>query len=405
MIFKLAWRNIWRNKRRTYITAASILFAVLLASFMESLQKGAWSNMIGNVVNFYVGYAQVHQKGYWDDQSLDKAIPFTDTLKNIPQQVPQVKNVLPRIESFALASTGTTTTGVLVVGVEPVIENKMTQLQTRITKGTYFNADDQAALVAEGIAANLNLEVGDTIVLVSQGYHGVNAAGKYPVKGIIHFGSPELNKQMVYLPIKEAQWFFGAEGLITSLALQIERPGEVAKAVKAVKSKLNRNEYEVMDWEELLPDLVQAKALDSAGNYIVYFILYLIIAFGIFGTILMMTKERSYEFGVLVAIGMRRLRLSATVWIEVVILGLLGAAAGILCSIPVVAYFHTHPIHFSGEYAAAMERYGFEPIFPALFNPQIFLAQAITVFIITAVLALYPLYKIGKLEPVEAMRD
>jgi len=405
MIFKLAWRNIWRNKRRTYITAASILFAVLLASFMESLQKGAWNNMIGNVVNFYVGYAQVHQQGYWEDQALDKAIPFTKTLQNIPNEVKEVKNVLPRIESFALASTGNTTTGVLVVGIEPEVENRMTQLETRITKGKYLNINDKAALVAEGIAENLNLKIGDTIVLVSQGYHGVNAAGKYLVKGILHFGSPELNKQMVYLPLKEAQWFFGAEGLITSLALHIENPGDVIKAVKHVKSKLNADEYEVMDWQELLPDLVQAKALDSAGNYIVYFILYLIIAFGIFGTILMMTKERSYEFGVLVAIGMRRLRLSATVWLEVIILGLLGAVAGIICSIPVILYFHYNPIHFSGEYAAAMERYGFEPIFPATFNPQIFVVQAIIVLILTAVLALYPLFKISRLEPVEAMRD
>lgn len=405
MILKLAWRNIWRNRRRTYITAASILFAVLLASLMESLQKGAWNNMIGNVVNFYVGYAQVHQQGYWEDQALDKAIPFSETLQNIPNDVKEVKNVIPRIESFALASTGNTTTGVLVVGIEPEVENRMTQLETRLTQGNYLNIKDQAALIAEGVAENLNLKAGDTLVLVSQGYHGVNAAGKYPVKGIIHFGSPELNKQMVYLPLKEAQWFFGAEGLITSLALHIENPGDVTKAVKAVKSKLNADEYEVMDWQELLPDLVQAKALDSAGNYIVYFILYLIIAFGIFGTILMMTKERSYEFGVLVAIGMRRLRLSATVWLEVIMLGLLGAVAGIICSIPVVLYFHVNPIHFSGEYAAAMERYGFEPIFPATFNPQIFVVQAIIVLILTAVLALYPLFKISRLEPVEAMRD
>ncbi len=405
MIFKLAWRNIWRNKRRTYITAASILFAVLLASLMESLQKGAWDNMIGNVVNFYIGYAQIHQKGYWEDQSLDQAIPFTAELKNIPKEVSEVKNVLPRMESFALASTGNTTMGALVVGIDPEVENRMTQLQTRLRQGAYLNATDKAALVAEGVADNLNLKVGDTLVLVSQGYHGVNAAGKYPVKGIIHLGSPELNKQMVYLPLHEAQWFFGAEGLITSLALHIERPGDVTKAVKAVKAKLNLQEYEVMDWKELLPDLVRAKALDSAGNYIVYCILYLIIAFGIFGTILMMTKERSYEFGVLVAIGMRRFRLSATVWLEVIMLGLLGAAAGILCSVPVVGYFHNNPLHFSGNYAAAMERYGFEPIFPAAFRPSIFLVQAIVVIILTALMALYPIFKIRKLEPVEAMRD
>ncbi len=405
MIIKLAWRNIWRNKRRTYITVASILFAVLLASFMESLQKGAWNNMISNVVNFYFGYAQIHTKGYWEDQSIDEAFIYTDDLQRTLAGIPQVKAVLPRIESFALASTGNTTTGALVVGIAPEVENGMTQLRSRLTAGAYLTDTDEAVLVAAGLAENLKLRLGDTLVLVSQGYRGVNAAGKYPVKGIVHFGSPELNKQMVYLPLAAAQWFYGAEGLLTSLALHIEHPRDIRPAVQALKSQLDLEQYEVLDWQEMLPDLVQAKALDSAGNYIVYFILYLIIAFGIFGTILMMTKERSYEFGVLVAIGMKRLRLAATVWIEVIMLGLLGALLGILASIPVVAYFHKNPLHFSGDYAVAMEKYGFEPIFPAEFNLYIFVLQAIIILILTALLAIYPILKIRRLQPVEAMRS
>ncbi len=405
MLLKLAWRNIWRNKRRTYITIASILFAVTLSALMESLQKGAWDNMIGNVVNYYFGYAQIHEKGYWEDQSIDKAFPITEDLEQLVAEVPAIKHLLPRIESFALASTGNSTAGALVVGIKPDVENTMTGLKDRIIKGAYLEESDQAALIAEGMANNLNLGVGDTIVLVSQGYHGVNAAGKYPVKGIVRFGSPDLNKQMVYLPLPEAQWFYGATDLVTSLALHIEDPDEIQSVVKNVKSRLDMESYEVLDWKEMLPDLVQAKALDSAGNYIVYFILYLIIAFGIFGTILMMTKEREYEFGILVSIGMRRLQLSATVWLEIIMLGLIGAAIGILLSIPVVGYFYTNPIRFSGEYASMLEKYGFEPIFPASFEPHVFVTQAIIVFILTAILAIYPLFKIQRMKPVEAMRS
>lgn len=405
MIFKLAWRNIWRNRRRTLITMGSILFAVLFASFMESIQKGAWNNMINNVVNYYFGYAQIHQKGYWEEQSIDKAFPLVDSLQHFEEDIPAVGAVLPRLESFALASTGDQTMGVLVVGIEPKKENEMTSLQDRITKGEYLTADDQAVVIADGIAENLQLSVGDTLVLISQGYHGINAAGKYPIKGFVHFGSPDLNKQMVYLPLKEAQWFYGAEGMVTSLALKIDDQDEIQPVVKAVKAALLGDAYEVMDWQELLPDLVQAKALDSAGNYIVYFILYLIIAFGIFGTILMMTKEREDEFGILVSIGMRRLKLASTVWLEVVILGLLGAIAGIIASIPVVLYFHKNPIRFSGEYAKSMEKFGFEPVFPALFKLEIFTMQAVIVLLITSILALYAIWKIRHLKPVEAMRD
>lgn len=405
MILKLAWRNIWRNRRRTFITMGSILFAVLFASFMESIQKGAWNNMINNVVNYYFGYAQIHEKGYWDEQSIDKAFELNDTLSHLNQSVPAVSAVLPRLESFALASSGEQTMGVLLVGIDPIRENEMTKLQERLSKGAYLTGDDQAVLIADGIAENLQLELGDTLVLISQGYHGINAAGKYPVKGFVHFGSPDLNKQMVYLPIREAQWFYGAEDRVTSLALKIDDQDEIRPAVNAIKAQLPADSYEVMDWQELLPDLVQAKELDSAGNYIVYFILYMIIAFGILGTILMMTKEREYEFGILISIGMRRMKLGLIVWTEILFLGILGALAGILASIPVVGYFHRNPLRFSGEYASSMEKFGFEPIFPAEFNVEIFAMQAVIVILITSLLALYPFWKLRRLKPVEAMRD
>jgi putative ABC transport system permease protein len=403
-LLKMAWRNIWRNKRRTYITLASILFSVLFASFMESWQKGTWNYMISNVVNFYFGYAQIHKEGYWEEQTLDKAFPLEDSILAITGQIPEIKAVLPRIESFALASTGDNTIGALVIGIDPEVENSMTNLRDRITAGEYLEENDRAAVLAEGLAENLNLNVGDTLVMISQGYRGVNAAGKYPVKGIVHFGSPELNKQMIYLPLKEAQWFYGAPDLVTTLALKIDDQRDIIPALKALKAKLNLEDYEVMDWEELLPDLVEARAFDSVGNYIVYFILYMIIAFGIFGTVLMMAKEREFEFGVLIAIGMHRLALGASVWVEVIILGVLGALAGIIASIPVVWYFSVYPIRFTGEYAGVMEKFGFEPVFPAELDPRHFLLQAIIVLIVTAVLALYPLIKIKRLKPVEAMR-
>lgn len=403
MLLRLAWRNIWRNRRRTFITAASILFAVLFASFMESLQRGAWDNMISNVVNYYFGYVQVHESGYWEEQSIDKAFPLADSLKNI-QEIEEVQAVLPRIESFALASAEDNTAGVLVVGIRPGAENSMTQLSSRIETGTYLEEEDQAALIASGVADRLALGVGDTLVLISQGFRGVNAAGKYPIKGVVSFGSPDLNKQMVYLPLAVAQYFYGADGRVTSLTLKLESQEDIKPVLAALHNRLDTSAYEVMDWEAMLPDLVEARKLDTAGNVIVYFILYLIIAFGIFGTILMMAKEREYEFGVLIAIGLQRWQLALSVWIEVVLLGILGALAGILLSIPVVLYFKWNPIRFSGEMASSLEKFGFEPIFPATFEPQIFLTQALYVFIVTAVLAVYPIVKIRRLQPVAAMR-
>lgn len=404
MLIQLAWRNIWRNRRRTFITMASILFAVLFASFMESIQKGAWDYMINSVVNYYFGFAQVQEKGYWDEQSIDKAFPLDDSLQQLSSSVREVQAVVPRLESFALASAGNKTAGIMVIGIDPALEDNMTKLRSRIVQGEYLESGDVATLLAEGVAENLGLSIGDTVVFISQGYRGVNAAGKYPVKGIANFGSPELNKQMAYLPLEEAQYFYGAPGLVTSLALKLDSPNDIQPAIKALRSQLDTSVYDVLDWKEMLPDLVEAKAVDSAGNVIIYVILYLIIAFGIFGTILMMVKEREYEFGVLIAIGMKRWQLGISVWLEVIMLGLIGALAGILASMPLVWYFQVNPIRFTGDYAAAMEQFGFEPIFPAIFQAQIFLMQAFFVFLLTAIMALYPIWKIRKLQPMQAMR-
>ena len=407
MLLQLAWRNIWRNKRRTLITAASIAFAVFFATFMQSLQKGAWDHMLNNVVNFYFGYAQIHSNGYWDEQSLDKAFPIKEEVLSLEKDVPQIQGLVPRIESFALASYGNNTLGVLVVGIQPDYENRMTQLETKIQQGVYLEEDEKAVLIAEGIAEKLGLSLGDTLVLISQGYRGTNAAGKYPIKGLLKFGSPDLNKRMVYLPIKEAQWFYGAENLVTSVALKIGSKDDTSKAVKAIESKLDMSDYEVLDWEKMIPELVEARELDAAGNNLVLIILYLIITFGIFGTILMMTKERFYEFGILIAIGMRRLKLAITVWLEIVFIGIIGAIAGMLLSLPLVYYFKINPLDLSAfgeQMAETYEKFGMEPILPATLEWQIFLTQAITVFLITTVLAVYPFLKIRKLKPATAMK-
>jgi ABC-type antimicrobial peptide transport system permease subunit len=176
----------------------------------------------------------------------------------------------------------------------------------------------------------------------------------------------------------------------------------------ALATTLDTSKYEVMGWQEMLPELLEARALDAAGNQVVLFILYLIITFGIIGTILMMTRERSYEFGVLIGIGMHRWQLGVTVWLEIVFMGFLGALTGMLLAFPLVYYLVLNPIDLSlmGEEAVeAYEKFGMEPILPAIIDPAIFGVQALLVLAITTLLALYPWIIIRKLEPIKAMRE
>ena len=402
-IIKLASRNIWRNKRRTFITAAAIMFAVFFAIAMQSVQSGIWDNMEKGMVNSYMGYAQIHGNGFWEEKSLDYAMFLNDELLELEDKHDDIDALVPRIESFALASNGVNSKGILVVGIEPKKEDELTGVSKNIVDGDYFQGTDSTIIVAEGLANYFKIGIGDTLVLISQGYQGASAAGAYVVSALMKFASPELNKQMVYMPLSIAQDFFAAYDMASALVVNTNKPSKIKSTVAAIKKEIG-DEYEVMDYEELMPDLMQARELDTAGNLFMLFILYAIITFGIFGTILMMIKERQYEFGVLTAIGMKRSKLSAIVWLETVFIGFIGTLAGMLLASPIVYILYVNPVKLQGEAASAYEQFGMAPLITSSTDPMIFINQAIGVFVIVTLLALYPLFKISKLQPVEAMR-
>jgi putative ABC transport system permease protein len=159
-----------------------------------------------------------------------------------------------------------------------------------------------------------------------------------------------------------------------------------------------------MTWKEMMPDIENHIRADSAGFYIWTGILYLIIAFGIFSTLLMMTTERKYEFGMLVAIGMKKIRLGMMLLSEALLITIMGTLTGILMGVPLVWYFRYRPIRFKGQVARAYEQFGFEPIFPAVFEANIFITQALIVFILAFIIGLYPIWSVSRIDPVKAMK-
>lgn len=404
MILKLAWRNLWRNRKRTVITSASVVFAVLLAIFLNSLKEGILVKMQENVVSFYSGAIQLHQDGYWDDQSINNTFQASEELESIILSHPNVSSVVPRLESFALTASEENSRGSLIISIDPEKERLITKIDDKIVDGEFISAEDQAVLITLGLADYLKLSVGDTLVIIGQGYHGTSAAGKYPIKGIIDFSSPQLNKSMVYLPLKEGQWLFGADERLSALVIQVNHINKSGQTATQLQTQIS-SEYEVMDWSILLPELDQIIEGERAENVIFLFVLYLLISFGIFGTILMMTMERKFEFGVLVAIGMKKLKLSSVVVLENIFVSMLGALVGTLLSIPLIAYFNAFPIKITGELKEAYENYGFDPVFYFSVDPKIFYSQTVVVLIIALVLSVYPMWKISRLDAVEAMRD
>ena len=405
MFITLAWRNVWRNKRRSIITIVSISFAVLLACFMRSIQLGSYERMIENAARFYTGYVQVHQKGYWDDKIIDNVFESDDALTSTVEQIPGVNVAVPRVESFALAAYGTKTKGAMVLGVDPNKEDQLTLLKKKIESGSYLEADDKAVLIGSGLAQYLKIGIGDTLVLISQGYHGVSAAGIYSVKGLLKFPIPEQNNQTVIIPLKEAQVFYNLENQLTSLALVIDQANAAESITREIRTKVDTSALEVMGWQKMMPDLVQSIEIDNISGKVMLWVLYAVIGFGMFGTFLMMTAERMYEFGVMMSIGMKRLTMQFIVFLEMLLMTSLGAGSGVLLSLPMLVYFYNNPIYLSGESAKAIETFGVEPGYFFSLEPSLFYYQAWAIIIMALILGLYPIILIQKLKPVKAMRE
>lgn len=403
MYFQLAWQNIWRNKRRTLITVSSIFFAVLLAQFMRSVQLGSYNHMIRNSVQFYTGYIQLHAAGFWDDKSLENTFVLDDGIIDKAYVNEHVQLVTPRLESFALASSENLTKGVMVVGIDPEKENGLTNLKDKLVEGDYLQKQDGGALVAKGLAEYLNIGVGDTLVMIGQGFRGMSAAGLYPVSGLVEFPTPDLNRQMVYLTLAEAQYFYAADNRATALSFLIDKQKHMDVVVNDLKAAFD-DTYEVMSWREMMTELVEAIEVDNAFGWVMLAILYIIIGFGIFGTVMMMTAERRQEFGVLIAVGMKRRQLISMVALETLFITVVGSFFGFLLGIPFIMYMSHHPIPLTGKAAEAMLQFGLEPIMPFSVEPVIFINQTLIVFVLALLTLSYPLISLLRLKVVEAMR-
>jgi ABC-type lipoprotein release transport system permease subunit len=467
--YQLAWKNLWRNKRRTIITAASIFFAVFFSLVMRSFQLGAYDRMFKNIIESYTGYLQIQHRDYFDEPTIDNSFELSQPLIDKIESDPNVNTLVPRLESFALAADESRTQGVMVLGIDPEGEEKVTDLKSKLVKykltpesiqalkestipartkklldvftnesyssegrllidldigeedtasvlpvlrryasfkNRYLdNNETEGAIIGDGLSDYLKAGVGDTIVLVGQGYHGTSAAGKYEVRGIVRLPAPDIDNVIVYLPIAVAQELFAAPDMVTSAVLRLNNNDNenVLQSGESLRKLLNEP-LTIRTWHELNALLINQMEADSRSGMIMIGILYLVIAFGVFGTVLMMMAERRREFGMLVSIGMRKNKLAKVVSFEMLLIGFLGLAAGVIASLPFVFYGNAHPIRFTGEMGRMYSDYGFEPIMPTLLPDTYYLWQIVVVLIILTIAILFSIRKIFRINVISALR-
>jgi len=206
------------------------------------------------------------------------------------------------------------------------------------------------------------------------------------------------------MPIGAAQWFYGAEERITSLIVMPVNPSRTNRLTNALNQKLDREWYVAYNWQHMLRDLLKLMKMDMAGSRMITFILYIVIGFGLFGTVLTMMLERLKEFAMLISIGMKRYQLAIVCFFETLFMSFIGVIIGSVVTYPILLYFNINPIPLTGEMAEIINDYGFEAVMPTSVTPEIFINQVVIVFFLALLIGLFPVYKVFRLKVVDVVK-
>ncbi len=403
-MFKLAWRNIWRNKRRSMITIASIFFSVFFCVIMLSFSNGVWNNVINQTLRTQAGHIQIHQKGYWDDQVIDNFMEMDSATIASIELIPEVAYTSPRLETFVMASTEKTTKPCALTGIDPARENRMSSMAGHIVAGNYLTANDDGILIGKSLSEYLKVNVGDTLALIGQGYHGANAAGLFVIRGILHLPIPEMDARFIYASLGTAQEFISFPNGESSLLITLKNERKLDKTINEIKAKIDTGQYEILSWKVTMEKLLNQASSDKAFSKVIMFVLYIIIGFGILSTFIMLANERRHEFALFISLGMKRGRLVRSILLELLTMTFLGIVAAIIATVPIILYFYYYPIVLTGNLSDTMLQYGMENILPMDTNPLIWVSQVAIIILITCVMATYPVRKIMNLEISKAIK-
>jgi len=405
---KMAWRNIWRNTRRTILTISAIAFASLLLVFMLSFQLGSYETMINTSVKIHTGHLQIQAEDYQEKKDIRLVVAPPAELAAILDRIPQVESYTFRGQAFSLISSKERTYGVLVTGIDPAREARVSRLKSLIRQGGYLNGDDSnQALVGSILARNLRVDVGDELTVLGQGRDGSIAATVVKIKGVFSSGIDDFDRSSIHIPLKTFQDVYSMRGAVhevVTIAASLADVDDIKAAIKSAIPAVNsKKPLTVLDWNELMPGLRQSIEMDLISGLIFYLLLVLVVAFSILNTFLMAIFERTRELGVLMAIGTTPGRLTKVLLIESMTLTAIGIAAGIIIGSLITLYFQNHGFDISGA-SELLNQFGISGrIYPKLTWLSA-ISGPLAVLVITFLAALYPALKVQRMHPVEAMR-
>ncbi|MBI5194068.1 MAG: ABC transporter permease [Nitrospirae bacterium] len=404
IFLKMAWRNIRRNLRRTIITLSAITFGLAAMIVFFGFTDGFHAQWVENTVKAYTGHIQIYRSGYRDDPQLNRSIANAAEIIKELKTESAVDTYAERVEVQGLISTAENSYGVLIRGIDPGEEVKITGIKERIIKGGYLNKDKgRGVLIGYRLAEKLNAEIGDKIVLMVQATDGSLTAELFRLQGTFRMGAVELDSSFAVVTLKDAQALSLLGNRVTEIAVMLKSPGDVLPVSKQLKERLVPSGYEVYTWEELMPALQEMIGLDNIFMYLILLVVLVVVALGILNTMIMSIMERTREFGIMMAVGTSPRNVILLVMLESFFIGIIGIIFGAGIGIGVNRIISIKGFNLS--------RWGGATEFFAILDPVIYpetdlinvLWSCAIVFLTALIVSLYPAVRAARLRPAEAM--
>ena len=403
IILRLAWRNLWRQPRRTWLTVGAMVFSNALLVFMISIQFSTYDLMIDNTLQAFTGHIQVQAPGYKDDLKMRQIVPDVTSLASSLRRELGMETIAARAAAFALASSEERSYGLRIFGVETKFESFVSTIPGLVRDGRYLNDPDASEIVVgQVLARNLRVGLGDEVTLLGSGRDGSFAAAIATVVGIFDSGVPDIDRSIAEVPLGFFQDVFYMEGAGHQVVIAAPNLDSVAVIRDQVEALVPAS-LAVHDWDALQPGLRQAIQADLSSAFFMYGVLVVLVAFSVLNKQLMSVLERTHEFGITMSLGVAPGRLGRLVFLETAMMGLLGMVLGAL-----IGGIVTEWLGYTGFRYPGMEEMAANFNLPSRFYQQatpltLFLGPAI-VFVGGMLAAIYPAFRLHWLKPVEAMR-
>lgn len=403
LLFKLAFLNIGRNRRRSIITVLAVGVGLAALIFLWGFSDGTSEQQRQNVIRLFTGHVQLHAVGFQSGFAPEKIIPDPQTVVQKIQSHPLAVAISERMKCEALIGTTENSRGVLLIGMDPEKEPAVTDLKKHILQGDFLShGSEREVLVGKDLAEKLKVGLGDKVVVLTQAADGTMAGYAYRVKGIFKTGSEQVDEFTAYISLSSGRELLSLGEDSHEMVIRLKDRHAIPSFLQAMREALDPAQYEFQTWDQIVPEVEQWVIWSEAVIRTILATVMIVIGVGIMNTVLMSVFERTRELGVMMAIGTSPAQIGALIFLETLILELMGVVLGVIGGYIAVFYFSHAGIHFQGVEEAFAESFMSTTVYTQVETKHV-VNSILTLLLMTSFIGLYPAWKAGKTEPIKAI--